>query len=195
MMRIGARKTAGWPVLLGAWLMFLAAQSLGFGPAQAAPASSYDPARLRQVLLNIHGYDKAALEAASTDVSEILMTLANDPEELMVVRRQAVKGLRLYPEDGVMNFIEQQAPSAPRTLKRLYLSSLNGFAATHPARVSALVAANLEDADVSVRLDAVRLSDRLGATPQVKSILQSRLSREPDAQLRVEIQRRLGAQK
>ena len=190
---IGARITAGLPVLLSGLLVLLAAQWLWPGPALAAPASSYDPARLRQVLLNIHGYDKLALEAASTNVSEILMSLAGDPNEAMVVRRQAIKGLRLYPEDGVMNFIEQEAPSAPRSLKRLYLSSLSGFAASHPARVSALVAASLEDADASVRMDAVRLSDQLGATPQVKSLLQSRFSREPDAGLRAEIQRRLNA--
>ena len=178
-------------VLLGGLLAALAAHSALPAPAWAAPASSYDPARLRQVLLSIHGYGKTALEAASTNVSEILTMIAGDPNEPMAIRRQAVKGLRLYPEDGVMTFIEKEAPTAPRTLKRLYLSSLSGFTATHPARVSALVAAHLEDADVTVRMDAVRLTDQLGATPQVQSILQNRMAREPDAGLRAEIQRRL----
>jgi hypothetical protein len=192
MKRIGKTITKRWPVLLSGFLTLLAAQSFALQPALAAPASSYDPVRLRQMLLGIHGFDKAALESASTNAPEILMSLANDPNEQMVVRRQAVKGLRWYPEDGVLGFIEQQAPSAPRTLKRLYLASLSGFAATHPARVTAVAATAIEDPDVAVRRDALTLSDRLGATPQVKSILQSRLAREPDAGLRAEIQSRLG---
>jgi hypothetical protein len=178
---------------LAALLGFLAAPGPSVPLAQGAPASSYDPARLRQALLSIHGFSKEALEAATTNAPDVLMLLAADPEEEMAVRRQAVKALRFYPEDGVMSFIEQQAPSAPRGLKRLYLSSLGGFVTSHPERVSVMAAAALEDADRSIRLDALKVADRLGARPEVRAMLQSRLAREADPGLRLEIQRRLGS--
>ena len=157
------------------------------------PSVTYNPERVRALLLSIHGYTREGLQAASTNADEILMMLAGDGQEEMVVRRQAIKGLRLFPSDGTLSFIEREVGGAPEGLKRLYLSSLGGFAQAFPDRVGALAESALNDPLVNVRFSALKLTGELGQTPRVRSMLQSRLAAEPDAKLRAAIQQRLGA--
>jgi len=161
--------------------------------AEAQQATQYRPDRVRAMMTSIHGYTREGLEGASSNVDEILMMLAADDQEQMLVRRQAIKGLRLYTTADVLSFIEQNSAAAPESLKRLYLSSAAGFAGAFPARVQALAEANLNDSEVNVRFSALKLSDALRATPQLTTMLQSRLALESDAGLRAAIQRRLGA--
>ncbi|MEE8555614.1 MAG: HEAT repeat domain-containing protein, partial [bacterium] len=147
--------------------------------------------RVRTLMLSIHGFTLAQLNAVSTDVPEILMTLADDGGELMLVRRQSIKGMRLYPTEPLLTFIEDRVDEAPLGLKRLYLSSLGGFAASDPARVTPLMEQALDDPDITVRYAALNLASQLGSTQEVQSILQTRLSVEPDGGLRGSIERQL----
>lgn len=164
----------------------------GDGEALSAPAATtYDPERVRTLMLSIHGYTREALDAASTDVPEILMMLAGDGQEQLTVRRQAVKGLSLYPSDEVLTFIENRVPAAPPPLKRLYLNSLGRFGQSFPDRVGALAETYLNDPELTVRYSALKLASQLESSPRVRTMLQSRLTREPDAQLRSEIEKRL----
>jgi hypothetical protein len=161
--------------------------------AQAQQATEYRPDRIRALMTSIHGYTRAGLEAASTNVDEILMSLADDEQELMLVRRQAIKGLRLYPTAEVLSFIEQESVSAPANLKRLYLSSAAGFAQGFPERVRTLAETHLNDESVNVRFSALKLSGALEQGVQVRTMLQNRLALEPDQKLRSAIQARLNA--
>lgn len=157
----------------------------GGGDAPLTPqATSFEPEKVRTLMLSIHGYTRAQLEAASTDVDQVLMVLADDPDELMLVRRQAVKGLRLYPTEEVLNFIEGRVDQAPLGLKRLYLSSLSGFVNSHPGRVTAIMEDALNDSEITIRYAGLNLARKLEGDGQVNSILQQRLDTEPDPTLR-----------
>lgn len=163
----------------------------GAGDEALGMAASYDPERVRTLMLSIHGFTLAQLNAVSTDVPEILMTLADDGGELMLVRRQSIKGMRLYPTEPLLTFIGDRVDQAPLGLKRLYLSSLGGFAASDPARVTPLMEQALDDPDITVRYAALNLASKLSSTQEVQSILQTRLSVEPDGGLRGSIERQL----
>lgn len=165
----------------------------GAGTEPLRPSVEYRPERVRALMLSIHGYTKAALQAASVDAEQILMMYAGDPQEAMVVRRQAVKGLRLFPQDSTLRFIESTMPGSPEGLKRLYLDSLEGFAAGFPDRVTALAGTALNDPLVTVRSSALHLTGVLQQTAGVRQMLESRLAVEPDAGLRSRIQQRLNA--
>ena len=165
----------------------------GGGGEPPRPSVTYNPERVRALLLSIHGYTREGLQAASTNADEILMMFAGHGQEEMVIRRQAIKGLRLFPSDGTLSFIEREVGGAPEGLKRLYLSSLGGFAPAYPDRVGTLAESALNDPLVNVRFSALKLTGELGQTPRVRSMLQSRLAAEPDARLRTAIEQRLGA--
>ena len=157
-----------------------------------ARATTYDPERVRALMMSIHGYTREGLEGASTNVPEILMTLAGDGREETVVRRQSVKGLSLYPTEEVLTFIEKELVSAPLHLKRLYLNSLGGFAQGFPDRVSTVAETYLNDPELVLRYSALKLTGRVGQTPRVRTMLETRLTHEPDLKLRKEIEKRLG---
>jgi hypothetical protein len=157
-------------------------------------ATTYDPERVRALMLSIHGYTYAALESVSTDVPRILMMLAGDDRELMVVRRQAVKGLKLYPQADVLTFIENQVGRVPEPLRRLYLGTLGGFALGFPDRVSAIAETYLNDPELLVRYAALTLAGQLEPSPRVRSILETSLEREQDATLRSAIRKQLNAE-
>lgn len=161
--------------------------------AAAQQAAEYRPDRVRALMSSIHGYTREGLEAASTNVNEIMMMLAADDQEQVFIRRQAIKGLRLYPTDEVLTFIEQKSVSAPANLKRLYLSSAAGFVQAFPDRVATLAETHLSDESVNVRYSALKLSGALQASARVRTMLQNRLALEPDQKLRSAIQAKLNS--
>ncbi len=154
------------------------------------PATEYRPERVRILLMSIHGFTLAALNAASTDVAAILAGFI-DGGELMVVRRQAVKALRWFPSAEMLTFIEERVYTAPAGLKHLYLQSLGGFAAVAPERTTTVMAAMIDDADVTVRYAALHLSRALQSGPAVRAVLEGRLERESHRGLRQAIEERL----
>ena len=79
----------------------------------------------------------------------------------------------------------------PLGLRRLYIGSLAGFAERKSWEVTNLLEALLADADVTVRHAAVGLAARLHSSPRLDSVLQERLSLEPDADLRAALRRTL----
>ena len=73
----------------------------------------------------------------------------------------------------------------------MYLQGLSGFARSAPRRVEAVLAAAMEDADITVRYAALNLSRSLGPSTQAAAVLRGRLEREPNSRLRKAIEDRL----
>lgn len=168
------------------------------GPAASAPAaplaSRRDPDAVRSVLKSVHGFSREALDAASTDVPDILQGFIDSAGEPLLVRRQAIKALALYPSDANLSFIEARVDAAPVGLRRLYLLSATAFGTARPAAVSAILERALGDDDVTVRGAAVAGAARLVHVSSVRSALEGRLDSEPDPALRREIGKALGRQ-
>jgi hypothetical protein len=162
--------------------------------AAPAPATEYRPERVRDLLLAIHGFSREALLAASTDVPAILQGFVAEPSETMLVRRQAIKALALFPTSAGLAFIEQHVPAASPGFKSLYLSSLKAFAAAYPQRVEAIVTPLLADGDGTVRVAAVKLAGHLRGSLALEAALRERLVSEPSEAVRQAIQRVLQPQ-
>ena len=148
------------------------------------PATIYDPERVRMHLLAIHGFTREQLEAASTEVDQVLRGLIDGPGEPVVVKRQAIKALRHYPNVETLDFIAARLSGAPPTLQRLFLGTLEKFPARNDGRLERLVEPLLESSDLSVRHAAVGLAAKLEATPRLRSALEAVLSGETDPALR-----------
>jgi hypothetical protein len=164
-------------------------------PAAPPPAATTpDPDRVRTLLRALHGFSRAALDTASADVAAILMRFIDDPAEAVLVKRQAIKALGLYPTDSVLAFIEARAPAAPNPYKPLFVGSLGAFAASQPVRVTAAVTPLLADPDVGVRAAAAHLANTLPPSPTLKAALQDRIAVEPSADLRAKLRSALSRQ-
>ena len=148
------------------------------------PATTYDPERVRMHLLAIHGFTREQLEAASTEVDQVLRGLIDGPGEPVVVKRQAIKALRHYPSVENLDFIAARLSGAPPTLQRLFLGTLEKFPARTDGRMQGLVEPLLESSDLSVRHAAVGLAATLEATPRLRSALEAVLSGETDPTLK-----------
>lgn len=197
----------GWLACLAAALLLWSAGSAAgqtLGPARQAPArgmsggeesltaaTDYNPDRVRNQLKAIHGFTRARLDAASTDVPQMLMAWIADPGESMLIRRQAVKALKLYPSGQTFTFIRDTLPGAPAPLQMLLLGALQAHAAQRPAEVAALAATYLEHSQVTVRQAAVSLAGALQGRPELNRKLQERLAEEPDPGVRKSIHRAL----
>ena len=167
---------------------------LGCAPAQAQPlpATTQNPERVRNLMLAIHGFSYDALQAASTDVPAILRGFIDDPAENVIVRRQAIKGLRYYPSDENFAFIQTRLDGAPIGLRRLYILTLAGFDATHHDRIVDMVGPLLADPDVGTRHATLALCGRLNADARLRGLLENRLPEESEAGVRRAINRVLG---
>jgi len=155
------------------------------------PATAYDPARLRTQLLGIHGFTRAQLDAASTNVPQILMAWIDHPTESHFIRRQAIKALQLYPSDAVFGFIRERLPLAPPSLQHLYVTDLKDYVPTHPQEVQDLVLPLLSSPRVTVRHAAVDVAGQMKGSGNVVARLQERLSEEPDPGVKKDIERQL----
>ena len=159
-----------------------------------APATTRNSERLRTQLRGVHGFTRASLEAASTDVSAILRQFISDPGESVLVRRQAIKALRHYPSDGNFAFIRGNVNDAPEGLQRLYLHSLSGYTGARDAQIGAMLGRLLSSSAVGVRHAAVGLSGKLRLTASLRASLNSRLGLEQDPSVRSAIRRALSQQ-
>ena len=162
-------------------------------PAPLRQASSHDPARVRTLLQALHGFTRGSLDAASTDVPRILTTFIDSGAESMLMRRQAIKALALYPTDENLAFIETRIGAAPLGLRRLYVNSLGAFAETRPGRVAVALKPLLEDADITVRYAAAGVAGQHKDASAIRALLEDRLAKEKNASLHNEIQEILKA--
>ncbi len=147
---------------------------------QLTAATTRNPERVRTMLMAIHGFTQAQLDAVSTDVAAILREFIADPAESNLIHRQAVKGLRFYPSEENFTFISGELETAPPGLQVLYLLSLGAFAENREQEIVPLVNAALESDRVTVRHAAVTLAGRLPAGSGVSLGLEARLAVEPD---------------
>ena len=162
------------------------------GSSAEAPATTRNPELLRTLLMAVHGFTREGLEAASTEVSTILRGFIADEDESMLVRRQAIKALRLFPSDGNFAFISGNVADAPEGLQRLYLLSLRGFAGRRDAQIGAILEPLLDSNAVGVRHAAAGLSRRLVLTASLRARINSRLTREQDPAVRSALRNALG---
>jgi len=165
------------------------------GPTTPAlpPASQYAPERIRTALMAVHGFSREALDATSIQVPQILMGFVDDPSEALLVRRQAIKALKLYPSDAAFRFIQGHLAAAPQGLKVLLLESLAPYASTRTAELVPLLQAELQSPDVVVRHAAVSLAAKAGGQVQVRSLLSTHLASEPERTVRSAIETALSA--
>ena len=161
------------------------------GQASPAQATTRNAARLRTQLMALHGFSRAGLEAASTDVAAILRGFISDSGESMLIRRQAIKALRIYPSDETFTLIRNNITGAPEGLQRLYLHSLAVYAGARDTQIGALVTPLLSSDSVGVRHAAAGLSRRLRLSGTFRASLQLRLAEEPDAGVRSAIEKAL----
>jgi hypothetical protein len=152
-------------------------------------ATEYDPERVRNHLRAIHGFTRARLEAASTDVPRILMGWIADPTEPMLIRRQAIKALKFYASGETFAFIRAELPQAPTPLQMLFLGTLQAHTGIRPAEVAEVAKPYLDSGAVVVRHAAVSLIGRLGDTEGRRQMLRKRLATEPDPGVRRAIQK------
>ncbi len=160
---------------------------------ELTPATSRNPAGVRNHLLAIHGFTRNGLETASAGVPEILRGFIADPGESLTVKRQAIKALGLYPTDENFSFIRAGLAGAPLGLQRLYVRALMGFAPTKSDKIGPLLEGLLASPEVSLRHAAVGLAAKLAPSPALEAILRKRMQVESDATLRSRIQRVLKA--
>ena len=156
------------------------------------PATTQNPARLRNLLQAIHGFSKDSLEAASTDVPVLLRGFISDPAETITVRRQAIKALRFYPDEENLVFIKSRVNQAPAGLKRLYTTSLGRFAGTLQTPAASVLTALVEDSDAGVRHAAIGAAQTLGLTAELRTSLVNRLAKETDGPVRRALSKALG---
>lgn len=147
-------------------------------------AGQRNPERVRDVLRSVHGFSRAALDAASADVPAVLEALIDAPGESPLVRRQAVKALGLYPGAGTLAFVQGHLDAAPLGLRRIYLSTLVRFGAMDAATVSTLLERGLNDADVTVRWAAADSAAALARLAPVQAVLARHAGTESDPALR-----------
>ena len=124
----------------------------------------------------------------------ILTAIIDDPKESMLIRRQAIKALALYPTDESFTFITARLEGAPLGLQRLYITSLAGFGHSRRQDILPLLEALLANRDATVRDAALGLAQHLAPGPALRGLLQARLAVEPEAGLRQAIQRQLQGQ-
>lgn len=156
-----------------------------------APATTRNPQQVRTLLMFVHGFTRERLEAASTDVASILRGFIGDRDESMLVRRQAIKALRLFPTDGNFAFIRGNVADAPEGLQRLYLHSLRGFAGTRDEQIGAILEPLLDSNAVGVRHAAAGLSRKLVLSASLRARINSRLAREQDPGVRSALRKAL----
>ncbi len=152
-------------------------------------ATTRDPARVRMLLRAIHGTRRAQLDAASTGVAAILRAWIDSPDEPALIRRQAIKLLRLYPSAENFAFVRARLPAAPLNHARLYLTGLAAYARSRPAEVLEAVAAALADGDVGMRHAGLYLAERLAPSPRLRAVLEKRLRTEAEPSLRGGLER------
>jgi hypothetical protein len=156
-----------------------------------APAGAYTPQLLRNQLLSIHGFTRAGLASAGTDVPSILRGFIADAGEPVIVRRQAVKALALYPTDGNFSFIRQNLAGAALPIRRLYVTALRGFAGDKADEITEMLPELLAGPERSMRHAAVGLAGALAPSPRLRAVLRARLEREPEPGVQKEIRRLL----
>ena len=154
------------------------------GPVPLAPTTEYHPDRVYIHLLAIHGFTRQQLDAASINVPQILMGWIDDPAQSVLIRRQAIKALKLYPTDDTFAFIADRATAAPSGFLVLYLGSLSGFTDSNSVEISALLEPLLDNENVVVRHATVELAGRLKPSAVIESMLQARMAAETDPSLR-----------
>jgi len=166
------------------------AKGAASGQGQALqPATTYDLNQLRLVLRAYHGFTAEALQAATTEVPRALRELAGNPAEAMLVRRQAVKALGLFPDPQSFTFVSAGLNETNIGLKRLYVAALAPYAATHGAEVTALLNAPLNDGDALVRTHAAKVALKVPVSEGLRGLVNSRLQVEADANVRGELQK------
>lgn len=161
------------------------------GQTSPAQATTRNPARLRTQLMALHGFSRAGLEAASTDVADILRGFISDSGESMFIQRQAIKALRIYPSDENFALIRGNINGAPEGLQRLYLHGLADYAGEKDEQIGTLVTPLLNSNAVGVRHAAAGLSSKLRLSGSLRASLQNRLAEEPDAGVRSAIEKAL----
>lgn len=191
--------TAGLAVLLLAAAPAAQAQLRARHPALATAAPggdgpllvAYAPQRLRNRLMAIHGFSRDDLNSVSTDVAAILRGFILDPAEAMVVRRQAIKALRLYPDETNFQFIREHIAEAPLNLKRLYVGSLRGFAPARAGEITGMLEPLLASPERTLRHAALGLAETLPPSEALRTMLRNRLPLEPEPDVRQRIQQML----
>lgn len=151
----------------------------------------YAPQRVRNRLQAIHGFSRDDLNSVSTDVPAILRSFVLNPAESMVVRRQAIKALRFFPDETNFQFIREHIADAPLNLKRLYVGSLRGFSPGRAGEITVMLEPLLASPERTVRHAAVGLAAELPPNDTLRTLLRNRLSLEPEPALRQRIQQLL----
>jgi len=162
-------------------------------PAPPPPSSSYAPERVRTALMAIHGFTREELDGTSSQVPQILMDFVDNPKEAMLVQRQAIKALKLYPSDSAFLFLQRHLAGAPQGLAVLLLQSLSPYAATRSAELVPVLQTQLQSPDVVVRHAAVSLAAHAGGVVSVRGLLSTHLASEPDRSVRSAIETALSA--
>ncbi len=149
-----------------------------------APTSEYRPEQVRNHLLAYHGFTREQLDAASINVPQILMGWIDHPSQSVLIRRQAIKALNLYPTEETFAFIADRVVTAPPGYQVLYLGSLSAFTDSKAVELTALLEPLLHSEGVVVRHAAVGLAGRLQPSPLIEAMLEARLSSETDPSVR-----------
>ena len=180
------------PPVMGQSKVVLPPKGLSQNQQTLTPATSRDPARLRSLLLAIHGFSRQGLEAATTDVPVLLRQFISDGGESITVRRQAIKALRFYPTQDNLGFIQARVGLAPVGLKRLYASTLGRYSGALQAGASATLSTLVNDGDAGVRHAAIGAVRLLGVNSETRKALDGRLKVEADASVRRALSAALG---
>ena len=152
-------------------------------------ATTYDLDRVRLVLRAYHGFTAEALQAATTEVPRALRELAGNPAEAILVRRQAIKALGLFPGPQSFSFVSAGLNEVNIGLRRLYVAALTPYATTHGAEVTTLLNAPLNDGDALVRTHAAKVALKVPTSEGLRGLVNSRLRVEADANVRGELQK------
>ncbi|MDH4247810.1 MAG: hypothetical protein OEW39_08340 [Deltaproteobacteria bacterium] len=173
-------------LLSTSWTAARAQQPLAPAPAQSAPelATGYDLEAVRLVLRAYHGFTQEGLLAASTQVPRALRELADSSAEDLLVRRQAIKALGLFPDPENFAFVSARLNAANVGLKRLYVAALGPYAPTRGAEVTALLAAPIQDRDALVRTYAAKVAGRVPLSTGLQGLVNTRLQVEADSGVR-----------
>ncbi len=153
-------------------------------PSTASAAGTLGPRAIRNQLLSIHGFGREGLERSAGDISALLRGFVADPTEPMVIKRQAIKALGLFPNDRNFEFIASRFAGAPLSLSRLLVGSLRPFAASKAREITGLLENLLDSPHASLRHAAVGLAASLPESHRLTTLLRKRLVAETEGAVR-----------
>ncbi|VAX22962.1 hypothetical protein MNBD_NITROSPINAE01-791 [hydrothermal vent metagenome] len=126
------------------------------------------------------------LEPGSTKAS--LLRMVNDERVLTIVRARALTALAYYGSEDAINAIKTTATNNPSAFMRS--AAYEALSMSRTKMAAPLIARGLDDADVMVRLSAVRSLRKIGTDEAVRA-LEKRLGAENNSTARSVISKTL----